>query len=1066
MFEKIIEYFSRRHLLTNFIMLGVFIGGIYFWHATNKEEMPDVSFDRIRISASYPGASPEEVEYFVTRPLEEELRGLDGIYSIKSTSSAGNCGITVELEPDNPDRDEVITDIKNTVMEVKLPDEVTDDPRVREFKTSKKAIIDIVVIDTNIHLLNDKTRKELQKYALALENQLLNLPEVNSINRSGYLKEELQIKAIPWKLMQYNIPFNTVMKEIRNNNIRQPAGSIENKDEAKVTLTAELDNEDKLNELIVQGGFEGQAIRLKDIATVNFGFEKNTSIMKVNGHEAIILNVVKNSSAGILKAVDTVIKKVEEFKSNSLKGSSVKIVILDDGSQDVRNRLSLIGMNGAIGFILILTMLFLFLNFRAGVWVAMGIPFTFCFAMIIASMAGYTINNITLAAVIIVMGMVVDDAIVVSENISRMHAKGMPMKEAVVKGTSYVFLPIVASITTTCVAFIPLFAFTGRMAMMIKFIPPIIFFMLGGSLFESIFILPAHMNLHMPRFLTVLVSYIKQLFLNRPNKKRPTASYRSQEQQHWFHAVEDKYGRLLEKILKHKIIIFSTFGVLLVLAGFIFVKEMKFVLFPNEETTQFHLSAMAAPETKKYKTAVLARQLEDIFYPYIGKEVVGYRTFIARSRRGGAVEENSISMQIEIVPKDQRKRTLNQLITEWQKKFKEVKDLQEIKIIKSHFGQESGSPIEIKIQENNEQVRMKVVNKLLGIMEKDKLLKNVEIERSLRNPEYKIGLNRDKIKRLGINPVNIASTLRSLLEGSILYELKGEEEEIDVRFTSLEASKNNLRKVLNVPVENQGNYLVPLIDIVNIEEVVSPNSITREDLKRTTSVYSGLNEKAGLTPVEIAEKYEKDVFPKIMTEHPTTVLYFAGEVQDTRESKGEFMAAIIMVIFLIYIILALLFNSLYKPLLIMLSIPFGVVGIILAFYLHGITVFGFFAGIGALGLAGVVVNDSIVMLVKLDKEHREIGKKIISIKQISDIAKTRLRAVLLTTLTTVAGLLPTAYGFAGYDSMLAEMMLALAWGLMFGTFITLILIPSLYSLMMDIIKKFKFVSKILPAEGD
>ena len=233
--------------------------------------------------------------------------------------------------------------------------------------------------------------------------------------------------------------------------------------------------------------------------------------------------------------------------------------------------------------------------------------------------------------------------------------------------------------------------------------------------------------------------------------------------------------------------------------------------------------------------------------------------------------------------------------------------------------------------------------------------------------------------------------------------------------------------------------------IVTVEEIAKPDSIEREDLKRTTIIYADIKPRSGATPLGIAEYFEENVFGDIMSKHPSTSLEFAGEVKDTRESQRDFTAAIIMAICLIYVILILLLNSLVKPLLIMLAIPFGMVGIILAFWLHGIATYGFFAIIGALGLAGVVVNDAIIMLVKLDNDFDLTLPKEQRDPQVAAIAKTRLRAVVLTTLTTVVGIIPTAYGWAGYDSMLAQMMLALAWGLIFGTTITLVLIPCMYS---------------------
>ncbi|MCA9400688.1 MAG: efflux RND transporter permease subunit [Candidatus Omnitrophica bacterium] len=1029
MLEKLIGYFAKRHILTNLIYVVVILGGIFAWQNTQKEEWPDITFDRIRVSVSYPGAPAEDVEFFVTKPIEEEIRGLDGVYRITSTSSVGQSNITVEIEQNYPEFKEAISEIRNSVLDVELPSEVIDDPDVRVFRSSKKAILDIALYFQGEHLLTTDKRQKLQQYALALENQLLNIPQVNSVNKNGYLKEEVQIKAYPDRLLKYEIPFSTVMSEIRNNNVRKPAGTIETAQEPKVTLSAELDTVSKLNDLIIQGGFEGQVIRLSQAADVTQGYEKNKEIIKINGHEGIMFSVVKNSSAGILVAMDEVTKVVDNFRKNSLEGSDVKVVLLDDESIDIRNRLSLISINGTIGFVLILITLFFFLNKRSGFWVAMGIPFTFCFAMLGSYMMGYTINGMTLSAVIIVMGIVVDDAIVVAENITRYLHQGMKSSTAVVKATSYVILPITASIVTTCVAFVPLFYFTGRYGRFIEYIPPIIFLMLGASLIESIFILPGHMDLHLP--------FTKKKNLSETADETPT--------EHWFEKVEQFYGDMLIKSLPFKWLIFGCFIIVLMVSGFIVTQKMKFVMFPNEETRDIVLTGEAAPDANRFDTANLSKKIEDILEPYLGKEVVGYRNEIARSRRGGAVEENKFRMIIEIVPKEKRKYSADQLVKIFDKDVQKIEGFKKLDFQKSRWGSSSGTPIELIVQQNDDELRAEVVRFIVDEMNASGLMENIEVDDGLRVPEYRIDIDREKVKRLSINPQDIASTFRAALEGSVLYEFTRGDEDVRVRFTIVDAAKDDINKVLDLPVENKGNYLVPLRDVVKVTETVSPNSIARRDLKRTTIIDAGIVKTKKKTPLDIAEYLEENVFPKVLTKYPSTTLSFGGEIQDTRESSGDFANAVVFVLVLIYVILAILFNSLLKPLIIMLAIPFGVVGIIIAFWLHGKTLYGFYACVGALGLAGVVINDAIIMLVKLDNEFTTQPGKSAN-EKIARISQTRLRAVLLTTLTTVAGVLPTAYGFAGYDATLAEMMLALTWGLIFGTAITLGLIPCVYSI--------------------
>ncbi len=1044
MLEKIIQYFVRRHFLTNLVLLAVFVGGIFAWGHTNKEELPDITFDRLRIYVRYAGAPAEDVEYFITKPIEEAVRGLDGVRRVTSTSSAGQSDVSVELEHNYSDIDEAITEIRSAVLDVNLPDDVINDPTVRVFKTSKKAILDIALLDKDVHLLDFQSRRRLQKYALDLENQLLNLPEVNSVNRRGYLQEELQVKASPEKLIKFEIPFNTVMREIKSNHVRQPAGTIEAQNEPKVTLLSEFDSVDKLKNLVIQGGFEGQVVLLSEVADIIEGYEKNSSVSKINGHEGIILSVVKNSSSGILETLDSVNKIIANFKVNNLANVSIELSALDDESIDIRNRLSLISTNGIIGFILIIVSLLIFLNLRSAVWVAIGIPFTLCFTMMFASMAGFTINGTTLAAVIIVMGMIVDDAIVVAENITRLKYKGMQESKAIVKGTAEVVLAICASILTTCIAFVPLFFFEGHFGKFVEHIPPIIFFMLGASLFESIFILPGHMSLAIP--------FLENLF--KKDRKTPEA----ENKPHWFEAVEDKYAKLIEKILPRKNIVFLIFIILLIFSGLIAKNTMKFVMFPNEETRNIILMGKTAPGTSRYQTADKTKEIEDIVGRYLGKEVVGCRTEIARSGRGAAAEENQFRMIIEIVPKEKRKKSADKIIEELKQDIDKLKGFKKLTFQKSRWGT-SGSPIEMVVQQNNDQTREIIVNRLVKAMENSTFLTSVETDGDLRIAEYKVFIDQEKIKRLSINPLDIASTFRAALEGNILYEFSGGDEDIQVRFTTIDSAKDDIEKVLDLPVENTGNYLVPLRDIVHVKKVEVPSAISRRDLKRTTLIDADISKGVKKTPVEIAKYFEENVFPEIIAQYPNTTLSFDGEVKDTRESEGDLTNAIVMAILLVYIILAVLFNSLTKPLIIMLAIPFGIVGIIFAFWLHGKTLFGFYAAIGALGLAGVVINDSIIMLVKLDKEYDKNKEHVYSNMQIAKVAKTRLKAVILTTLTTVAGMLPTAYGFAGYDAMLAEMMLALTWGLVFGTLITLLLIPCVYSFGKDLGRKFKLKVK-------
>ncbi|MBN1696003.1 MAG: efflux RND transporter permease subunit [Spirochaetales bacterium] len=1123
--KKVIEYFANKPIFTNFLVIAVFVGAVIFWFQTGKEEMPNITFDFMMVSANYTGASPEDIEYYVTAEIEDALTGINGIRTIRSTTTTGNCRIFVELEPNNPDRQETIDEIKEAVDKLQFPEEVEDTVRVNEFKSSNRSVLDVILYNDEAEILSEKQRRELQAMADLFSERLIRLSMVSEVSVSADLEDKIDINVIPEKLSEYEISLSEILAQLKSYNIRQPVGTLDNIDETRVTYLAEINDLDDIRNIIIRSGFEGQRLYLKDVAVVSRIFTEQSSIYKVNGHEAVRLNVVKTTNAGIIEAVDQIKEVVTEFTSTTLKDSLIKVVLMDDESSSVRDRLTLIVSNGLLGFLLLITLLFIFLNFKSGLWVAMGIPFTFSVTMIFASLLGHTINNMTLAAVIIVMGMVVDDAIVVAENVSRLKSLGVSTGKAVVEGTSLVLVPIVASITTTCAAFIPLFFFEGRFGMMTKYLPPIIFLMLGASLFEAVIILPSHLKHNFPRWVRILFSLGTICIIERIRKKRGTGPEKKVTQAdnnsnkaHWFFAVEDVYGRFLAWILRKKTIVLILFIGLLVLSIFL-VKQMKYVLFPDEETTEVMLIGSTKEGMKKYETEKKVREIEAMLLPYVGKEVVGITTSIARGRRDGSENEHRFVVFLDIVSKEKRKKSANELIADWEAQLDELEGFDELSFAKSRFGQSSGSPIDIIIQERNPERQKDIASEILEVMERVPALINAEIERSPSESEIKIYTDPELLGKLDVKPETIASTLKIILIGARVYIFQEENKDIDVTLTIEQEVKQNIERVLQIPVQNASRYLIPLKDLTWLQRIESPNAINRLDGLRVLHVYADLKEKtdamekntatsgtpspeelktlmqkaregdedarkelerlrregviempmrpdgtarqAGesetgaperemldlpeiMTPLEVADYFEKNVFPELHRKYPGAQISFSGEVEETRESGNQFLIAIILIVVLIYVILALSLNSLAKPVIIMLSIPFGFIGIILAFQAHGIVVYGFFSIVGALGLAGVVVNDSIVML---DKLVREYGKDTTNDRpslKVARIAKTRLRAVLLTTATTVAGVMPTAYGIFGYDSMLSEMMLALSWGLIFGTMITLLLVPSLY----------------------
>ncbi|MCB0326111.1 MAG: efflux RND transporter permease subunit [Bdellovibrionales bacterium] len=1023
--KTLIQYFSKRHLLTNLLFVGVLLAAIGTWFEIGKEEYPDFAMDWVRFSLVYPGATAEDVELFVTKPIEKALKEVSGLYEISADSSSGSANFRITLQADLSRPEEVIQEIKNAVDRSSLPSEV-EDPVYRRFSSAEKAIIDIGFYHTEKKLLDDKDRRLLQTYALAFESQILSLPEVSGLDKSGYLKPELQVFVDPSKLSSFDLSMSEVSEQIRNQHIRVPAGNMEDRFESQLSFLSELTRKEDLENTIIRGGFEGQKIRLSQIGRAHEGFEKRNSILKIQGHEGILYNIKKSSSTDILTAREAIGQFVDTFRQTH-KDAAIELILIDDESTDIKNRISIIGFNGLGGFVLILLILFVFLDLSSGLWVAAGLPFSLAFTLIWTLLIGYTVNNMTLAGVIIVLGIVVDDAIIVAENVSRLRRQGMPLSEAVVQGTHSVILPVVASVLTTCAAFIPLYSFSGHFGLFVKYIPAIVFLMLAASLFESALILPGHLY--------------------------QTASWnRKQKKGHWFYAFESIYQKSLNKILRYKFWVLTFFCLLLAGAYWAFDQNMKFVMFPREESREVTVRIQAKEDLTRMEMAKGIEELENMFLQDAGKDgfVNSILSFVGQSRRGGQVRENEATLRIEIASPSDRDLSLKEILEKWESQIKLFSDFAEVTFLKSRWGSDSGSPIEFIVQENDDEKRKFASERAKELMLAHASISNVEIERPITKNEYQLFLNRDKVFTLGINPKNMASSLRAYVEGEILYTLNNGEEEVDVRLTSELGDKTNIDQILGLRSSNENSYLLPYSSLVKVVQKQSPISISRTNYKRTTRILADMAENSTDTPLDIAQFLENQVFPKIKAESPNTNFQFKGEIEDSRESQKDFILAVILSLALIYILLVLLYNSLSVPLLIATIIPFGAVGVIFAFLSHGMSQYGFFAVIGTLGMIGVVVNDSIVMISKLEEERKIDPSHRMTLGQISEICSTRLRAIVVTTLTTVAGLFPTAYGWAGYDSMLAEMMLAMAWGLIFSTLITLIMVPSLYAFYISI----------------
>ena len=392
----------------------------------------------------------------------------------------------------------------------------------------------------------------------------------------------------------------------------------------------------------------------------------------------------------------------------------------------------------------------------------------------------------------------------------------------------------------------------------------------------------------------------------------------------WFHKIEARYAKFLEGCFKFRIPVLLAFVAMLGGAIALYNTKMKFVMFPREESKEVFIKVSALKDASRYETAKYIQLLEEMFVADKAN-VVGVRSSIAQSRRGGAVKENEASILVELIPADDRPDSLNKLLKQWEEKSKGLPGLEKVRFLRGRWGHSSGNSIELQVAENNDNNRANIVKMLEEKMKSIEGVNDVEVDKPLRKNEFLFSIRQDQLIKYNIAPTKVTTTLRAFVEGSILYSINKGDEEVDVRLSVPDRSKSKLEDLLKLKVENNQGQLVDLQKVVEIKEVERPVNIQRTDFKRTTKIYANNKDK---TPLEIAKEMEEKVFPEIYNKYPTAILSWKGEIEDSRESGNEFLNSVYVVLISIYLILVLMFNSLAKPFMVLSIVPFGLAGVV------------------------------------------------------------------------------------------------------------------------------------------
>lgn len=1015
---KLTEFFLRKPLLANMLTVIVMLAGLISLMRISRATYPEVNFDIIKITTEYPGASAEDVEVNVTNPIEIELESigdLDHVISI-SLENLSVIFVMVDLNARNPVRTK--DEINRAVDRVTdLPQEVITRPEIHEIKSSNVAVLEVAVLSGKNETPNESL---LRKIASDLEEDINEIDGVSTIEKIGYRKREVQIFPTVESLKNNHVALGEIVNAIRDHNVRLSGGNLTSfTNEKKIVTFSQFKKPLDAGEVIVRSNFSGEQIRLEDIATLKDGFADADVLARTNQKNSINLLIRQQTGADIINISENIHKLIKRYQEQVPDG--VEVTLVSDFSRYTKSLLGIAENNAIIGFFLVLGCLVLFLTRYTALWTAMGIPVSILAAIACFPAFGIDINFIALMTMVLVIGMLVDDAIVVAESITRHREMGKDPVSAAKEGVREVFWPVCTTIATTMIAFLPMLFMKGLTGRFVQQMPIIVILTLGFSLFEAILILPSHIA-HSP--------------VVAPRKIN------------WFETLKKKYACLIFWAIHHRIKTLTAF--VLLLFGCIALQQtaIKFVLFPYDDVDVFHVIAELPEGYSQQKTSEKMAEVEKAVASIPDRLMSGYTTRIGHHDTdvyGGTsgLHDNWALTTVYLNPPSVRDKTSEELIVELESRLKSIDGFDKLIVEKFNDGPPVGKPVTVTVISDDDQLRHGFAEEIQDFLKSTPGIKGINVNEKSGKQELLIKPDLSLMAKLGINAREVAEAIRIAFDGIVVTHLTHEGEEIDFRVQLDESNRKHPDVLQSLGIMNPTGQLIPLGSFTRLDPGQGLEAIHHYNGHRAITITADVDESL-ITPLEANQKIAARFVKKI--EGTTGIrLVFGGEEKATEESLESFFQAFVLAIIAIFCILVALFGSFILPFIVMMAIPFGLCGVVIFFYLHGLPL-SFLAIVGSLGLVGIVVNDSLVMISHLNDKQKALGA--LSLDDIVTASTDRFRAVLLTTVTTVAGLLPTIYGIGGYEPFIVPIVLAVAGGLVFATTITLILVPVLYSFVM------------------
>ena len=1045
-----ITWFVKNPVATNLMMMIFLAGGFISYSNLNQEEFPDIDFGMVQVSVAYLGATPAESESAVCLRIEEALEGTEDIDRLTSTAREGGCDANAQLA-NGADLNRVLNDIKGKVDAISTFPLETEKPIVRAFTSSGNVM--------TLALASEASDRDLKLFAEEVRLQIVDLDEISTVNIEYIRPFEISIEVSEFTLRQYGLTLDQISRAIDLASLDLPGGTLRT-DSGEILLRTkgQVYSGDEYADIVVQSFPDGTQLRLRDIATIKDGFQEGYLDARLNGVNAAIIDVRRVGNEDIVEAARQVNEWMGSAELDLPEGMTLKVIT--DSALATSDRIGTVARNAYTGLVLVLIILALFLRFKLAIWVAAGIPIAIAGALSLFPTVGLTISSLTVMGFILVLGIIVDDAIVVGERIHSFERKGYSKEDAAIEGAVEVSVPVIFGVLTTIAAFLPILILQGQMGAFFNAIGGVVVFCLVASLVESQLILPGHIAHRKTEGYLFEHSRIVKFWQGFQGKIANSMEY----------FAEHGYRRALRKMLKYRYATWAlATGVIFITVGLLMSGRVVFQFMPAIEGNVVYGTVNMPPGVPGYITenavdlmeaaaVELSAELQEEFAilkasgaaPETTERVVDSVLTIIGGQapregpaipgRGGGSSEVA-EVVLYLAPFFDRGELSSEMIRDrWRDKVGTIPDALELTFVSDSFS--AGDAINYRLEGRDED-NLKIASSQLAA-DLARYPGVFDISDSFRAGKQEVQIQiLEKGKTLGLTLNDLARQVRQAFYGAESQRIQRGMDDVRVMVRYPEEDRQSLGNLEDLLIRTPSGAEVPFLSVADFSLGNTYSSINRQDGRRVITVRADIDRtvvKPEEIRAELIAKYQRQWAEELDVE-----MVVGGEGEQQLDSVSELFSTFPLAMMLIYALLAIPLKSYTQPLIIMSVIPFGAIGAIVGHWIMGADLV-FFSLLGIIALSGVVVNASLVLVVSINR-LRDEGVGMVA--AVSQAGMLRFRPIILTSMTTFIGLVPLMMTANPATAFIVPMAVSLAWGVVFATVITLFLVPALYVILHD-----------------